>query len=153
MRSKEVIYICLVFVGLCVPSHGVAQDLDGQWYGVGWDATNEFITSNFAIAFDVVGGSGTADVYVPDLGVFHSFLPVTIVGDAITIGVPAAFGLTGTITGQTMEGDGWQAGVLVATWYLEKDVDAPTTRDLLRAPPVMICRPCFAPATSDTARS
>jgi hypothetical protein len=135
MRLKAVIYICLFFIGLCVPIDGFAQDLDGQWYGAGWDTANEYVTTNIAVTFDVVGGSGTADVYVPDLGVFHNTLPVTIVGDAITIGAPAVFGLTGTIAGQTMEGDGWQSGVVIATWYLEKDVDAPTDPGPAPGPP------------------
>ncbi len=97
-----------------------------QWYGVGWDVTNEYFSDIVAIAFDVIGGSGTADVYVPILGVFHDSLPVTIVGDAITIGDPEVFGLTGTITGETMGGEAWQSGLLIAIWYLEKDVGAPT---------------------------
>ncbi len=135
MPSKAPIYICLLLIGLWAPCDGFAQDLDGQWYGVGWDATNEYVSAIVDIVFDVVGGSGSADVYVPVLGVFHDSLPVTIVGDAITIGNPAVFGLTGTITGQTIEGEGWQSGILIARWYLEKDVDAPTDPGPAPGPP------------------
>ncbi len=135
MPPRASIYICLLLIGLWAPCDGFAQDLDGQWYGVGWDATNEYFSDTVAIDFDVTSGLGTADVYVPVLGVFHDSLPVTIVGDAITIGNPAVFGLTGTITGQTIEGEGWQSGILIATWYLEKDVDAPTDPGPAPGPP------------------
>ena len=138
--SRFLLFICLFLIGLGVSVQGIAQGgerqaLDGQWYGVGWDATNEYLSAIVDIVFDVVGGSGSADVYVPDLGVFHESLPVTIVGDAITIGDPAVFGLTGTITGQTIEGEGWQSGILIATWYLEKDVGAPTNPGPAPGPP------------------
>jgi hypothetical protein len=135
MPRRTLIFVCLVVTWLCVPCVGFAQNLDGQWYGVGWDAANEYFTETIDIAFDVTYGSGTADVYIPVLEIFHESLPVTIVGNAITIGNPAVFGLTGTITGQTIEGDGWQAGVVIATWYLEKDVDAPTDPGPAPGPP------------------
>jgi len=126
--SRQSICVCLFVLGLWAPCNSLAQDLEGQWYGVGWDATDEFLTDVIDIFFDVNVGSGTADLYIPNpnFGIYHQSFPVEIVGDTITIGDPSTFGLTGTITGLTIEGQGWQSSTLVATWYLEKDVDAPT---------------------------
>ena len=126
MPSKILVSMCLVLIGFWLPCDSRAQDLDGQWYGVGWDAANEFVTDYLSMTFDVVGGAGTATVYVPAVGAFHQTLPVTVVGDAITIGNPAVFGLTGTITGETIEGEGWQAGIVIGTWFVEKSIGAPT---------------------------
>ena len=135
MRTRTVITMCLVLTGLSLPCGGFAQDLDGQWYGVGWDVANEYFSDTVAIDFDVTGGLGTADVYIPVLGIFHVSLSVAIVGDAITIGDPGVFGLTGTITGETIEGEGWESGILIATWYLEEDTGAPSYPGPAPGPP------------------
>jgi len=126
VTSRTSICIFLLFVGWLVPRTGLGTDLDGQWYGVGWDSSNVNVTRTVAIVFDVVDNTGTANLYIPTLGIFHEEHPVTIVDDAITIANPPVFGLTGTIAGQTAAGEGWQYGTVIATWYLEKDVGAPT---------------------------
>ena len=135
MPSRILLSTCLVLTGICAPLDGFAQDLDGQWYGVGWDVANEYFSDTIAIVFDVTGGTGTADVYITILEIFHGSLPVTIVDDEVTIGDPAAFGMTGTITGHTIEGEAWQTGILIATWYLEKDAGVPTFPGTAPGPP------------------
>jgi|GEM_PF-4885105 len=115
----------LILVLLCLlagpPPVNADTDLNGQWYGAGWDAVNVFTTTNIDLYMTEAGGSGQAVVYVPDFGLFHQTLPLTVDGDSLVIGDPSAFGITGTIVGETIEGHVYQLSTVAGTWYVEKE--------------------------------
>lgn len=122
-RIFSVIFLSLLFFGWG-QSHATT-DLNGQWYGAGWDFDNEFQTTNVDLVITESGGSGVAVLHVPDFGVFHQSLPLNVVGTNITIGDPSVFGLTGTIIGNSIEGEAWQSSLQVATWYVAKEMLVP----------------------------
>lgn len=127
MMKRSMFVAVILLLGLVIPLQGRAQtDLNGQWYGAWWDVDDHFWSGAADTYLTESEGSGTAIVYVPSFDLFHEEFPLTVVGDQITIGDPAVLGFTGTIIGETIEGQCWQASTLIATWHVEKDTGAPT---------------------------
>jgi hypothetical protein len=83
-----------------------ASDVSGQWFGTGQSSLFFWQTSNFSLSiFEGAPGLFAATVYVPDLGLFDTLLPVTIDGDNILIGDPSFLAFVGTISDGSIVGD------------------------------------------------
>lgn len=143
-RVFSVVILSLFFLGL---GQGQATtDLNGQWYGAGWDFSDEFLSTNVDLFITESGGSGIAVLHVPEFGVFHQSLPLSVVGDLITIGDPNMLGLTGTILEDSIEGVAWQFSLQVATWYVAKEMLVPPSPGQAPGPmcddlPPLMCDP------------
>ena len=82
-----------------------SPDLSGKWYGT-WEM-NELTgySSNFSITFlDIPPFGLLAEAYVPELGLFNQYLPVTVIGDEISIGVDPYVMMSGVLDGNSISG-------------------------------------------------
>ena len=108
---KQNIYLrilTILWVGIftcSTPVMAATPDISGKWYGT-WEM-NELTgySSNFSITFVGNTESGLwAETYVPELGLFNQYLPVTIIENEIAIGVDPYVMMSGVLDGDSISG-------------------------------------------------
>ncbi len=106
-----------IFVG-SVPTATASADITGKWYGT-WEMNDTGYSSNSSVTFD----GPWAIIYVPELGLFDTYLPVTIednsLGYIVNIGIPGIVEMSGALHGDSISGL-FNAPTYSGFWQIQK---------------------------------
>ena len=135
LQRLAVLFFLWAYVA-SIPAMADPPDITGQWYGE-WQVEEPFeFAGNFSMNFVETSYGLLALMYLPELGLIDTYVPVTVEEDAgatvVTIGVAGLFQLVGVLGGDALSGyfyaalDGdppvYYAGSWSARKYLPEDM-------------------------------
>ena len=146
MLNRQVRWIALLLCSAAMlmgPQVALADDgpgLSGQWYGEGHAQTARVADRIGVFIFEYAPGQFAGLLDIPVLGIQGTLVPVTQVGDVVTIGDPTILALVGVRDGNTMGGLSPLPIPVppyfdLVNWQLFKDVGQGTTPGALPTEP------------------